>query len=555
MRRTPLVLALAGLMAVAFPAAASAKFQYGVAAGEVTSTSAKLWAHSTASGRGSAAVSTARGLGGPTVKVKDVRASKATDNNLQVTFKGLKPGKTYYFRFFVGRFSSQLGRFKTAPKPTQSATVRFAWSGDADAQRAKGQSKPFYNNFQVYDRMRRENNHFNINLGDTIYSDSEVGSTFENGVYKGSEPALTRKAKWAKYKQNLALANLQKLRGSAGFYSHPDDHEWINDYGRNETLTGTHANGQSFGVPGGPLYKPGVQAFMDYAPVSWSSSKGFYRSFRWGKNLEVFFLDERSFRSAKAGSPTVHTCDNPQSHTPDLAPTGPAATRSLFAVAVPSLSQPVPQACKDTINSPSRTMLGAAQYSRFTAAVKRSTATWKVVVNEVPIEELYENPYDRWEGYAAERTKLLGFLKANTKNVVFLTTDHHGNLVNEIQTNTLQDGGTPTVHYGIMDFATGPVATQTFQKEINGATGQDPNTGSNGALIDSAFLEPAPPGGLGMNPSLNPNTCSSINVYSYGEVSASATQFKVTLKDINGQNVHEDTGSKPNCGPYTLNRQ
>jgi alkaline phosphatase D len=555
MRRTPLaVLAILALCA-AFPAGASAAFKYGVATGEVTSSSAKLWAHATKSGRGVAAASTSRGLGGPTVKAKDVRASASSDNNMQVTFKGLLPGKTYYFRFFQGRSKSQLGTFKTAPKPTQNATIRFAWSGDADAQRAKGQSKPFYNNFQVYDRMRRENNTFNIDLGDRIYSDSEVGAKFVNGVYTGFDPALTRKQKWAKYKQNLALTNLQKLRNSGTVYPHPDDHEWINDFGRQETLVAQNSKGQTVQIPGASIYKAGVQAMMDYAPVSWSASKGFYRSFRWGKNLEVFFLDERSFRSAKAGSPTIHTCDNPQTNSPDLAPTAPQSTRSLFGAVVPSLNQPVSQACLNAINDPNRSMLGTAQYNRFTAAIKASTATWKVIINEVPIQELYELPYDRWDGYPAERTKLLDFLQANVKNTVFLTTDHHGNLVNEVQTNTLQDHGTPTKHYGILDIATGPVATQTFRKEINSATGQDADTGSNGGLVDAAFLEPAPPSGLGMDPAVNKNSCSSIDVYSYGEVTASSTQFRVDLKDINGQPVKNENGAKAQCGPYVLTKQ
>ena len=43
----------------------------------------------------------------------------------------------------------------------------------------------------------------------------------------------------------------------------------------------------------------------------------------------------------------------------------------------------------------------------FEKAIKASTATCKVIVNEVPIQQFYALPYDRWEGYAAEREKLL----------------------------------------------------------------------------------------------------------------------------------------------------
>ena len=72
-------------------------------------------------------------------------------------------------------------------------------------------------------------------------------------------------------------------------------------------------------------------------------------------------------------------------------------------------------------------MLGARQYAAFTQAIRASTATWKVIVNEVPIQQFYALPYDRWEGYAAERSACSASC-ANVKNVVFLTTDTHANL-------------------------------------------------------------------------------------------------------------------------------
>ena len=47
-------------------------------------------------------------------------------------------------------------------------------------------------------------------------------------------------------------------------------------------------------------------------------------------------------------------------------------------------------------------------------------------MNETPIQQFYGLPYDRWEGYAFERVKLLNALdNANVSHLVFLTTDHH----------------------------------------------------------------------------------------------------------------------------------
>jgi phosphodiesterase/alkaline phosphatase D-like protein len=53
-------------------------------------------------------------------------------------------------------------------------------------------------------------------------------------------------------------------------------------------------------IDGPTLYRQGLKAFRDYAPARWSAGSGLYRKVRWGRNLELFFLDERSFRSAKA---------------------------------------------------------------------------------------------------------------------------------------------------------------------------------------------------------------------------------------------------------------
>ena len=62
-------------------------------------------------------------------------------------------------------------------------------------------------------------------------------------------------------------------------------------------------------------------------------------------------------------------------------------------------------------------------------------------MNETPIQQFYALPYDRWEGYEAERTTLLAFLQRKVRNVVFLTTDTHANMVNDARLQTLEPGG------------------------------------------------------------------------------------------------------------------
>ena len=472
----------------------------------MTATSALLWTRSNELGHVRLFVWPAPRKGMPPVQIT-LAPSNARDRVVQRRVHGLEPGTRYTYLFSTPYRKTEIaagGTFWTAPAPGTNAAVRFAISGDADGARNPKTGKPAYNLFQVYGRMAAERNHFNVNLGDTIYSDSEVG---------GVPPALTVAAKWAKYKQNLGFAHLRNLRRGTGLYSHWDDHEFINDFSRAEH--------------GAAIFNRGMTAFRDYAPVTYAAATGLYRTFRWGRHLELFFLDERAFRSAKVRA----ACNG------DLAPTAPQSVRNAFAALVPSLASPVPQACLEALADPSRTMLGARQYAAFTKAIKASTATWKVIVNEVPIQQYYALPYDRWEGYPAEREKLLRFLQANVKNVLFLTTDTHANFVNEVRLSTFGAGG--PVGTGIWEVVTGPVATNTQSKEVDETLGR-PGLGS---AITALFYKPAPPRGVGM-------ACASADVYSYAQVEVTGAAIKVTPKDAAGKLVREETGGA--CGPFTF---
>lgn len=509
---------LAGLPGVAH--GATRGFDFGVAAGEVTSTSAVLWTRSAKAGVGTVSYSTNRRLRG--AKVKRVRADRRDDKTVSARVRALDANEVYYYRFQFGNRRSEIGRFRTAPGRSNNVTIEFAYSGDADAQAQTRGGRPFWNNFEIYKRMLREGNHFNINLGDTIYSDTEVPNA--DGTGRAAPDALTRRQKWAKYRQNLEMRNLQALRRGASLYSHWDDHEFINDFSVEENGT--------------VVYRNGVQAFTDYSPVTYRNRRGLYRSFRWGRNLELFFLDERSFRDAKASQGGV--CNNPQSGRPDNAPTAPQRTRDQFAAVDPSLAQPVSQACLDRIRDPNRSMLGRSQLSLFKRAINNSNATFKVVMNEVPIQQYYALPYDRWEGYEHERQDILRFLRANVKNAVFLTTDTHATFINDARLRTLEEGGPEDS--GISEVVTGPVATANFGMEIDDTLGRE----GTGALIRSAFFKPAPPQGVGMR-------CSVIDQFSYAQVRVGKSRLTVTPKNIRGDVLREPEGNL--CGPFVMNAQ
>ena len=283
-----LAVVVVALMLVLAPAAFGAKgFSFGVASGDVTARSAILWAKANKGGTYGLEVANKRGFRRGVVAAFRLKAKAGKDFTLQQKVKRLKPGRRYRYRF-TGRNGrrSDTGSFVTAPGPRQNATVEFAWTGDTDFSPAPGQTSSFWNSGQIFRRIRAERNDFNVHLGDTMYSDSEVPGALQ-------PIALTVEQKWAKYRTNLSNPRLARLRGAAAFYSHWDDHEFVNDFSPAENSFSNDVN-----INGRLLYRRGVKAFKDYAPVTYSRARGIYRTFRWGRNVELF-----SSTSARSATP------------------------------------------------------------------------------------------------------------------------------------------------------------------------------------------------------------------------------------------------------------
>ena len=496
-------------LALAAPPARAAEargFSLGVTAGEMTATSARLWAH--ADRAGTYFLQLSRGqLGGDCARGARVTAARSHDGTLQIRVTGLRPGAAYSYRFCNGSRSSETGRFRTAPPASADVPVRFGLTADLDGVRRGG--RPGWNDFDVLRAMAGQGFDFNVILGDVIYSDT---------VLRGFPHAVTVRAKWAKYRQNLGYANFRMLRGTAGLYSHWDDHEFINDF--------------SVGEHGRRLYARGAKAFRDYNPVTFTRRTGIYRSFRWGANLEIFLPDLRSFRSPAAEANGL--CTNPITGRPDIAPTLPAEVRRRLSAYRRDLVAPVRAACIDRITDSRRTMMGGRQFRRFARDIRRSTATFKVILSSVPVQQLYGFPLDRWEGYEHARRRLLQFLARNLRNVVFLSTDAHGAFVNDVMLRTLEPGG--PVDSGLDEAVVGPAASLTYQGALGSASA---------ALGFTTELFKAPrPGGLGMS-------CAQPNVYSYAETVVTSAGLSITLRDERGQPV-TDQGTGAPCAPLVL---
>lgn len=455
-------------------------FTHGIASGDVRDKEVILWTRVNQESELIAEVSTDCTF---TQVDKEEKAMALAENDLivKVTVSNLEPGQPYCYRFKAGIATavSDVGTFRTAPSEDQDATVRFAYSSDSD-----GSKDPPFNNFEVLDQALLDEIDFWIYLGDTVYMD-----TF-------SPKAETLEEMRTKYKQNRDFVSLRDLLKATSTYAIWDDHEVENDF-----------DGQSIDPT---LFANGREAFLEYMPVQ---ELGFlsdldcagdplFRVFHWGKNVDVIILDERSCRSADV----EEVCEG------DLAPTLPPEFRAAFGL------PPLPSDCLDAINDPARTMLGIPQKEALKNVLLESDATWRIIINEVAISEVFVLPYDRWEGYAAERQELLNFIIDNKiKNVVFLTGDLHANIIGDVRLNTFT-APTPIAK----EIIVGPIAQVTFFE----------------GLLDQLGSEEAESLLIGLGTLTNPQ-CVNTDIFGYALVETNSDSLTITLKDDKGQQIQD----------------
>ncbi len=427
--------------ACAMPASAGAvQFTDGVASGDVTSTRAILWTRVDVADNIKVEIFNNAALHPPKAFIGKMKTSAARDFTVKIDASGLRPNTRYWYRFKKDEDLSPVGTFKTAPAASTPANVKLGYTGDSDVTRVGG--VPAVNNFEVLSALQNDNVDAWVYLGDTIYSDSS---------FRPTGPATTLPEYRATYREGRTYPNLTNLLASTSTYALADDHEVVNDY---DAATVDPAR-----------FAAGRKAFFEYMPIRETgllhdascAGDPLYRTYKWGSDVELFVLDERSCRSAEA---TV-ACAG------DLAPTFPVAARKTFPFNL-FLTENPPPGCLDAINSPSRTLLGPVQKAKFKQDLQNSTAQYKLIINEDPIQQFFVAPYDRWEGYGADRSEILNFIRSNgIDNTLFLTTDTHATIQNQVSIDNFTDPGAIS-----NEMVTGPIATTTFANEVIGVAGQ-----------------------------------------------------------------------------------
>ncbi len=415
------------LGSLAMKPAYGAPVTHGVMVGDVTSTSAVIWARTNKPTTMHVRVKPKHGFGRPIRKQTTV--SLVRDFTGKVRVKGLSPDTQYRYVVWFGNkktfFRSHRsdgavsGTFTTAPHRNDSKPISFAWGGDVAGQNV---CRDEQEGFPIFHAINKLDLDFFIGLGDMIYADGVCESIgrYQNAQIPGDFVLSADLPNfWAHWKYSREDESFRKLLSKVPYYAVWDDHEVVNDFGPLHDTRDTPPY-----TAGEHLLPLGLQAFLAYNPVVERSRtpERLYRHARWGKHLDLFFLDNRQYRDANLQEDSLQF---------------------------------------------KKTMLGREQLHWLKKKLESSNATWKVIVSSVPISIPTGFPpergrdgwanFDQDTGFEHELREILETIREQERrNVVFITTDvHFGGVFR--YTPSLADFG-----FQIQEFVTGPMNAGLF---------------------------------------------------------------------------------------------
>ncbi len=372
----------------------------GVACGDVDQSSIILWARNDVAGTLTFEYTTDPAFGGILgTLTADVVEPLAP---VEVEAAGLTEATQYYYRATDAGGNTSQGQFRT-PALLGFNGLRFGVSGDW-----RGELNPYPSIANIPDRDLD----FFIALGDTIYADVPSVDFPEPQARSLADFRVKHNEV---YKRRFGQGSWIDARASTPLLAVIDDHEVANDFAGGAPVDSDSRFDDTVDlINETQLFQNGLQAFQEYNPLRdevygdtgdsrTAGKRKLYRFRTFGQDATVIILDARSFR------------DEP------LSSTAFATTDQFLAASFDA----------------SRTMLGAIQLEQLKTDLLRCVdlgITWKFVCVPEPIQNM--GPVladDRFEGYAAERSEVLGFIDSNDiDNVVFVSADIHGTLVNNL---------------------------------------------------------------------------------------------------------------------------
>jgi alkaline phosphatase D len=366
------------------------------------------------------------------------------DHTVKADATGLDPATTYYYRFRSGDAISGVGTTRTAPA-TDAAISHLRFGVVSCSNLPQG-------HFAAY-RYLAERGDLDavLHLGDYIYEGGGGGVR----PHAPAHEILTLADYRQRHGQYKTDEHLKALHATCPVIATWDDHEVAND-----AWSGGAENHQPDTEGDYAARKAAShQAYFEWMPVR-NQADQLYRRLRFGLLAEISMLDLRSYRSEQADP------------------------------------------FDGDVDDPNRTLTGPEQMAWLQDGLVGSAAQWKLVGNSVmvapvlvpplpgdllgPLLELLGLPReggvvnpDQWDGYAADRRKLLGTIADNgVRDTVFLTGDIHSSWACDVPRDA---GSYPLSPSVAVEF----VATSVTSDNIDDIAGVPPRT--IGPVVEAAL--------------------------------------------------------------------
>jgi len=319
------------------------------------------------------------------------------DYTVKLDVAGLNAATTYYYRFSALGGTSITGRTRTAPAGN-SEHLKFAVASCNNYQSGY---------FSAFGRLAERNDiDAVLHLGDFIYEYQTGGYGYTEEVGRGHQPdheILGLSDYRIRYSYYRLDDDLRRAMQQHPFILIWDDHEvandaWLNGANNHTDNEGDYADRKS----------AATQALFEWVPIRDNATQTVYRSFSYGNMADVIMLDTRH----EARAEQVDTLEDP------------------------------------TLTDPDRYLLGPEQMQWFKDGLTNSTATWKVVGNQIVFAQLFVEELDAaffdgarhlfldtWYGYPTKREEVINHIVDNDiDNIVFLTGDVHISLSFDVST-------------------------------------------------------------------------------------------------------------------------
>jgi alkaline phosphatase D len=315
------------------------------------------------------------------------------DYTVKVDATGLQENTWYYYRFSANGISSVVGRTRTAPAGGVN-NLRFAVLSCSNFPAGY---------FHAYrDIVNRNEVDAVLHLGDFIYEYKNASSVPGDSTraHVPDKEIITLADYRIRHSQYKLDPDLRECHRQFPFITVWDDHETTNNSWKAGAENHTDSTEGNWFVRKGA----GMKAYHEWMPIR-SIAPGndsiIYRNIKFGSLADLIMIDTRLEGRDEQIPGFVIPSTNPQ------------------------------------LNDTTRRLLSDTQMNWLNNELKNSTATWKIIGNQVMVAPLtlsssIVNP-DQWDGYPHERKKVLdNILNNNIENVVFVTGDIHSSWANDV---------------------------------------------------------------------------------------------------------------------------